>query len=122
MKGHFGEICDAQRCTPVVDLGIANLSAHDGRGYWSTAAARGGTDLKTLKQAGCWNSLRMPEHYIEDAAIANLEVKLADEELRESSGAPIALVRNTLGHTSIATTGRYNHANPETSIDEYLPI
>ena len=40
----------------------------------------------------------------------------------QQRGAPIALVRDTLGHTSIATTGRYSHANPETSSGEYLPI
>jgi site-specific recombinase XerD len=36
----------------------------------------------------------------------------------QQRGAPIALVRDTLGHTNIVTTGRYSHANPETSSGE----
>lgn len=36
-------------------------------------------------------------------------------------GASIALVKETLGHTSIATTGRYLHARPDESSARYLP-
>ena len=37
-------------------------------------------------------------------------------------GAPISLVQNTLGHASVATTGRYLHARPEDSSARYLPV
>ena len=37
-------------------------------------------------------------------------------------GAPIHLVQATLGHTSIATTGKYLHARPTDSSANYLPI
>jgi integrase/recombinase XerD len=35
-------------------------------------------------------------------------------------GAPIHLVQNTLGHSSIATTGKYLHARPSDSSGNYL--
>jgi len=37
-------------------------------------------------------------------------------------GAPIHLVQATLGHSSIATTGRYLHARPRNSSSSYLPF
>lgn len=37
-------------------------------------------------------------------------------------GAPIHLVRDTLGHASVATTGRYLHARPTDSSSRYLPV
>ncbi|CAN5535176.1 tyrosine-type recombinase/integrase [soil metagenome] len=37
-------------------------------------------------------------------------------------GAPIHLVQQTLGHSSIQTTGRYLHARPTDSSSGYLPI
>lgn len=37
-------------------------------------------------------------------------------------GAPIHLVQATLGHSSVATTGRYLHARPNDSSGNYLPI
>lgn len=37
-------------------------------------------------------------------------------------GAPIHLVQATLGHSSVATTGRYLHARPADSSSRYLPI
>ena len=37
-------------------------------------------------------------------------------------GAPIHLVQATLGHTSIATTGRYLHARPQDSSARYLNL
>jgi integrase/recombinase XerD len=36
-------------------------------------------------------------------------------------GADLALVRDTLGHASIETTGRYVHARPNTSSSLFLP-
>ena len=37
-------------------------------------------------------------------------------------GAPISLVQSTLGHSQIATTGRYLHARPSDSSSRYLPL
>lgn len=37
-------------------------------------------------------------------------------------GAPISLVQATLGHASVATTGRYLHARPGDSSSKYLPL
>lgn len=37
-------------------------------------------------------------------------------------GAPIHLVQSTLGHASVATTGRYLHARPADSSANYLPL
>lgn len=37
-------------------------------------------------------------------------------------GAPISLVSATLGHSSIAVTGRYTHAQPDESSGTYLPL
>jgi integrase/recombinase XerD len=36
-------------------------------------------------------------------------------------GAPVHLVQATLGHASVATTGRYLHARPNDSSAQYLP-
>jgi integrase/recombinase XerD len=37
-------------------------------------------------------------------------------------GAPISLVKNTLGHSSIQTTDRYTHARPQQSSGSFLPM
>ncbi len=37
-------------------------------------------------------------------------------------GAPIHLVQATLGHASVATTGRYLHARPNDSSARYLAV
>ena len=37
-------------------------------------------------------------------------------------GAPIHLVQATLGHASVATTGRYLHARPSESSSTYLSL
>lgn len=37
-------------------------------------------------------------------------------------GAPISLVRDGLGHASLATTSRYTHARPGDGVGTYLPI
>lgn len=57
-------------------LGIENLSAHDCRHAWVEAAIRGGTDIKTLQQAGGWSSPAMPLRYATKAEISNEGVKL----------------------------------------------
>jgi integrase len=58
-------------------VGLAGLSAHDCRHYWATTAARHGTPLDRLQDAGGWASPAMPLRYIEAATIANEGVKLS---------------------------------------------
>ena len=57
-------------------IGLANLSPHDGRHYWASAAIAGGTDLLALQEAGGWASLAMPRRYVERAKVANERVTL----------------------------------------------
>lgn len=60
-------------------VGVSGLSAHDLRHYWATQAARNGTPLDRLQDAGGWSSLAMPGRYIEAAKIANQGVNLGEE-------------------------------------------
>jgi integrase len=57
-------------------LGIENLSAHDLCHYWATQAARCGTPINLLQQAGGWASPAMPLHYVEAAKTTNEGVRL----------------------------------------------
>lgn len=57
-------------------VGLKGLSAHDCRHYWATRAARMGTPLDRLQDAGGWASPAMPLRYIETARIANQGVSL----------------------------------------------
>jgi integrase len=59
-------------------IGINGLSPHDLRHYWATRAARNGTPLKNLQEAGGWNSPAMPLHYIEAEQVANEGVILTN--------------------------------------------
>lgn len=59
-------------------IGLHGLSPHDCRRYWATSATRGGTDLKSLQDAGGWKSPAMPMRYVESQAVANKGVKLAE--------------------------------------------
>lgn len=64
--------------------GIWGLSPHDCRHYWATQAARAGTPMDRLQDAGGWASIAMPARYIESAKIANEGVVLEegnDDEL-----------------------------------------
>jgi integrase/recombinase XerD len=63
------------------------------------------------------------------AARAGVEGKVSPHWLRHSHaahalerGAPIHLVQATLGHASVATTGRYLHARPTDSSSRYLAV
>ena len=58
------------------DIGLKQLSPHDLRHYWASAAIAGGTDILALQEAGGWASLAMPRRYVERARIANERVKL----------------------------------------------
>ncbi len=60
-------------------IGIDHLSPHDLRHYWATCAARNGTQVDRLQDAGGWNSPAMPLRYVEKAQIANEGVKLSSE-------------------------------------------
>jgi site-specific recombinase XerD len=59
-------------------IGITGASAHDGRHAFVTFAIRGGTDLKSLQDAGGWNSIVMPARYAESHKIANKGVRLGE--------------------------------------------
>lgn len=57
--------------------GVERLSAHDCRHFWATDAARNGTPMDRLQDAGGWSSPAMPSRYIERARIANAGVRLS---------------------------------------------
>jgi integrase len=57
-------------------VGASGLSAHDLRHTWATRAARNGTPLDRLQDAGGWASPAMPLRYVEAAKIANQGVNL----------------------------------------------
>ena len=59
-------------------IGVEALSPHDLRHYWATNAARNGTPIDRLQDAGGWASPAMPLRYIEAAAISNEGVKLTE--------------------------------------------
>jgi site-specific recombinase XerD len=63
------------------------------------------------------------------AARAGLSAEVSAHWLRHAHashaldrGAPIHLVQATLGHSSVATTGRYLHARPNDSSSRYLAV
>ena len=56
--------------------GVHGLSAHDCRHHWATEAARSGTPIGRLQDAGGWASPAMPLRYVEAARIANEGVLL----------------------------------------------
>ena len=58
-------------------IGIKGLSPHDCRHFYATDALRNGTDIKSLQDAGGWNSPAMPLRYAESAKVANSGVKLS---------------------------------------------
>jgi integrase len=60
-------------------VGIVGLSAHDLRHAWATQAARNGTPVDRLQDAGGWASPAMPLRYVEAAAVSNDGVKLGEE-------------------------------------------
>jgi integrase/recombinase XerD len=60
---------------------------------------------------------------------AGLEGKVSPHWLRHSHAshaldhqAPVHLVKETLGHSNLATTGKYLHARPGESSGRYLPL
>lgn len=65
-------------------VGIHRLSAHDLRHHWATKAARNGTPIDRLMDAGGWTSPAMPLRYIEETRIANERVDLERVKDRKS--------------------------------------
>lgn len=61
-------------------VGIEGLSPHDCRHFWATQAAKHGTPLDRLQDAGGWASVSMPLRYVEQARISNSGVQLGNEE------------------------------------------
>jgi len=57
-------------------IGVAGLSAHDLRHAWATRAARNGTPLDRLQDAGGWSSPAMPLRYVDAARVANEGVRV----------------------------------------------
>jgi integrase/recombinase XerD len=55
-------------------------------------------------------------------AVRNHDLRHSHATHSLERGAPISLVSQTLGHASIATTGRYLHARPGDSSSRYLGI
>lgn len=60
------------------EIGVDNLSPHDLRHMWTTNAARKGTPIDRLMDAGGWASPAMPLAYIQREAIANSGVMSDD--------------------------------------------
>jgi integrase len=58
------------------EIGVEGLSAHDLRHTWATWAARSGTPIDRLQDAGGWSSPSMPLRYVEAAKVANEGVTL----------------------------------------------
>ena len=63
------------------------------------------------------------------AAQAGVDGKVSPHWLRHAHaslalerGAPVALVRDTLGHSSVGTTNGYRHARPNDSSARYLAV
>jgi integrase len=57
-------------------IGVKGISAHDLRHFWATRAARMGTPLDRLMQAGGWSSPAMPMRYVAATRVANQGVSL----------------------------------------------
>jgi integrase len=57
-------------------IGVQGLSAHDLRHSWATRAARNGTPIDRLQDAGGWSSPAMPLRYVEAAKVANEGVRV----------------------------------------------
>jgi len=113
-------------------LGVSRRSSHyflSPRGVWAELQALRGEeeagDDPVFPMTGCnaWKRVKRA------ARLAGIEVAVSPHFLRYSHGmhalrrgADLATVRDTLGHESIATTGRYLPARPKKSSGDYLPF
>ena len=98
------------------------MSLHDG-------ADDNGFVFASRKGAGQMNTSHVLKITKRAARRAGIGRGVRNHDLRHSHathslehGAPISLVSRTLGHASIATTGRYLHARPGDSSSSYLPL
>ena len=117
--------------------GIANIRGKGGRtrvvrlsrGTWAElqalrpADALGDDRVFPMTAWNAWDRVRRATRK------AGLEALVSPHFLRHSygthalhRGANLATVRETLGHASLATTGRYLHARPEKSSGDYLAL
>lgn len=85
--------------------------------------------FKSRKKSGHLDESQVWRIVSKAAKRAGLEKAVSCHWLRHAhashslnAGAPIHLVQATLGHSSIATTGKYLHARPSDSSANYLPI
>src|SRR5450755_199371 len=77
LQGRMSERAISDRARVLCErIGLQGVSAHDGRHAWATFAVCGGTDLKTLQDAGGWKSIAMPSRYAASQQIANKGVVL----------------------------------------------
>jgi integrase/recombinase XerD len=116
--------------------GVANVAGKGGktrvvrlsRGVWAELQALRGEEAdgndRVFPMTACnaWKRVKRA------AQSAGIEAAVSPHFLRHSHGthalrrgADLATVRDTLGHESIATTGRYLHARPDKSSGDYLP-
>jgi len=117
--------------------GIVNIRGKGGRtrvvrlsrGTWAElqalrpADALGDDRVFPMTAWNAWDRVRRA------ARTAGLEALVSPHFLRHSHGthalrrgADLATVRETLGHASLSTTGRYLHARPEKSSGDYLAV
>ena len=82
-----------------------------------------GREAARLGEAQVWRIVRKA------ARRAGIELNVSPHWMRHAHGshaldrgAPIHLVQATLGHSSIATTGKYLHARPKESSSRFLAI
>lgn len=84
---------------------------------------------RKLKNGGCLRPLAVLRVVRKAAERSGIELPVSPHWFRHAHashaldrGAPIHLVRDTLGHASITTTGRYLHARPNDSSSRFLPL
>lgn len=114
---------------------IANVTGKGGKtrvvrlskGTWAELAALRPTEVEGEARVfpiSAWNAWDRVRRAAQRAGLAAsphfLRHSHGTHALRR--GADLATVRDTLGHASTATTGRYLHARPDVSSGDYLPI
>ena len=91
--------------------------------------ADAGRPVFESRQGGPLSAVQVLRIVRKAAQRAGLELAVSPHWLRHAHashaldhGAPIHLVQATLGHASVATTGRYLHARPSDSSARYLAV
>lgn len=135
------------RCTELCNLHVKDIAAHGDSGQ-ITVLGKGGKVRSIRLTKPVWDELT---HYVSRMRQAELIFPLSTVHVWRivkaaakkagitqpvsphwfrhahgshalDHGAPLHLVQATLGHVSIATTGRYLHARPQESSGNYLSI